>query len=60
MSNKASHHLSRAKQIVLEISCKYPETLKTHLVKCHLNTCTNTILYLNLVLCKNRPETRKT
>lgn len=55
----ASYHLPGAKQtVLLEISCKYPGTLKTHLVKCHLNMHTNIILYLNLILCKNSPETR--
>jgi len=29
----------------LEVSCQNQETLKIHLVKCHLNTHINTILY---------------
>lgn len=46
MSDKASRHPPEAKQTVfLEVSCQYQQTLKIHLVKCHLNTHINIILY---------------
>lgn len=50
MSDKASRHPPAAKQTAfLEVSCQYPEKMKIHLVKCHLNT------HINIILC---PESK--
>lgn len=47
MSGNASHYPPAAKWTAfLEVSCQYPEKMKIHLLKCHLNTHTSIILYL--------------